>query len=226
MAEQQSRIERIDKQIEVLKLERKQFVSSTPRIFRGARMVKGGLWHERHPQRVKNVLKDLGMSSPYAELRCPRCKVLLKPDGIPIHPQHISSYYGHLGSSRCTLIQKEPDASKRRLSYASRILDIPYQGPPPLCACGCGAPVTYSLTFDRWNKYVNHHKDTTQSRKKIDLINEGEHQDDLGRRLGINARDSSRLAHRLVKLGLLRRVKVLHDKRWTYQLFKVGIHNG
>src|SRR6266699_961357 len=43
-------------------------------------------------------------------------------------------------------------------------------------------------------------------------------QSEIWKELGLTSRDGSRLAIRLEKRGMIRRVKVLDDGRWTYKL--------
>jgi predicted DNA-binding transcriptional regulator len=46
----------------------------------------------------------------------------------------------------------------------------------------------------------------------------GVHQSEIWKELGLTSRDGSRLAIRLEKRGMIKRVKVLDDGRWTYKL--------
>ncbi|MHA1608152.1 MAG: helix-turn-helix transcriptional regulator [Candidatus Freyarchaeota archaeon] len=44
-------------------------------------------------------------------------------------------------------------------------------------------------------------------------------QSDLWRKLGVNSREGSRVAMRLEKKGLIRRLRELYKGRWTYRIF-------
>lgn len=44
-------------------------------------------------------------------------------------------------------------------------------------------------------------------------------QSDLWRKLGVNSREGSRIAMKLEKRGVVRRMKELYKGRWTYRLF-------
>lgn len=184
------------------------------------------LWHLRHPQRAKLLMKDIGIKTPYDELKCPRCGQVIKPKGIPVEGSFFEIFSRHLGSIKCDIQSK----LKKQLTYG-QITNICRREikkemnkrlDRPLCACGCGNKVNYDATDRKWFRFINGHN-SLQSiemlNKKLSLVQDGEFQSDLSRKLN-STRNASRLVNLLVKKGLLKRSRILHNGKWTYSLFK------
>jgi hypothetical protein len=96
----------------------------------------------------------------------------------------------------------------------------------PLCACGCGIRVGYSYQTGRWAKYVSGHNKMMLERKTRLLVPHSKLPDRITQKelrdmLGVSSKDASRIARRLVLLGLMDSERVLHNKRWTFMLVKL-----
>jgi DNA-binding MarR family transcriptional regulator len=96
----------------------------------------------------------------------------------------------------------------------------------PLCACGCGMRVGYSYQTGRWAKYVlGHNKMILESKTRLlelhSKLPDRITQKELREMLGVSSKDASRIARRLVSLGLASRERVLHNRRWTFILVKL-----
>jgi DNA-binding MarR family transcriptional regulator len=95
----------------------------------------------------------------------------------------------------------------------------------PLCACGCGMRVGYSYQTGRWSKYVMGHNMMQKSKTRLlelhSKLPDRITQKELGDALGVSGRDASRIATKLVSLGLVSRERVLHNRRWTFMLVKL-----
>jgi DNA-binding MarR family transcriptional regulator len=96
----------------------------------------------------------------------------------------------------------------------------------PLCACGCGMRVGYSYQTGRWARYVSgHNKMILESKTRLlelhSKLPNRITQKELRDMLGVSSKDASRIARRLVLLGLASRERVLHNGRWTFMLVKL-----
>jgi len=94
----------------------------------------------------------------------------------------------------------------------------------PLCACGCGMRVGYSYQTGRWAKYVLGHNIILRNKTRLlelhSKLPDRITQKELGEMLGVGSSDASRIARKLVSLGLMKRERVLHNSRWTFMLVK------
>jgi hypothetical protein len=96
----------------------------------------------------------------------------------------------------------------------------------PLCACGCGKRVRYSYGLKRWPKYANGHSQiTAESNRRLrelyDVLPYKITQKELRDMLGLDSSDTSRVVMGMMELGLVKREKTFHNRRWTFLITKI-----
>jgi len=183
-------------------------------------------WFERHPQRAAEIMRLMGMLTPFDEGRCPRCGEVIKPQGVPLSAQHSVAYSAHIGSARCLMQEK---LSRRLSNNQARALLMSFLYDPPLCACGCGRKVGYNYRLGRWKKYatrickVNELK--AEKEKNIEAfvnkIRDGETQVELRERLDISESRCRAMLSEAERRGLIRREKTTYRGRVTRKILKI-----
>jgi predicted DNA-binding transcriptional regulator len=53
----------------------------------------------------------------------------------------------------------------------------------------------------------------------VERIEDGIHQSDLWKELGMSSKEGSRLIREMEERGLVRRERLIHDSRWTYKIY-------
>jgi hypothetical protein len=108
-------------------------------------------------------------------------------------------------------------------------------GDRPTCKCGCGTPVNWDPSRNRWRDYVDHHrspelnekirkaameKSVRMSREFFERIKKFLPctQSTLHEKIGLRRKLCSQAIKRLERYGFIEREKVLYKSRWTYML--------
>jgi len=187
--------------------------------------MKTSPWHERHPTRAKWLMDTLGIVSPFQEVKCSRCGMVIKPEGEAI-TAHTGVFYSiHLGSKRCqvqAMLKKiVPQRYATAWIHKEVAAEMAKRNDRPFCACGCGEKVSFNARRDTWYKFCRSHHmsgSKTYYANKLALVKNGESQLDLRRKLGVSSEQASRIARKLEKFGFISRRRVLQDGRWTLAL--------